>query len=50
MAREETEGVNEAAAGFEVGTTCLLVARLGVLQGSGGLVQITSAGFDIKRQ
>ena len=50
MAREEAEGVEATAAGFEVRATCLLVASLGVLQVSGDALEAAGAGFDIKRQ
>ena len=34
-AREEAQGVEATAAGFEVRATCLLVATLGALQDGG---------------
>ncbi len=49
-AREEAQGVQAAAASFEMGATCLLVARLGTLQDAGDALQVGGTGFDVKRQ
>jgi len=49
-AREESQGVQATAAGFEVGATRLLVASLGAHQDSGDTLQVAAAVFDIKRQ
>jgi hypothetical protein len=49
-AREEAQGAQAAAAGFEVRTTCGLVAMLGVLQVPGDVAQMNRAVFNIKRQ
>ena len=50
MARVEAQVVEATAAGFEVGTTCLVVAPLGALQDGGDALQVGGAGFDIKRK
>ena len=50
MAREEGQGVKATAAGFAMGATCLLVARVGALQDDGDAFQVGGAGLDIKRQ
>ena len=49
-AREEAESVQATAAGFEMGATRLLVARLGALQDGGDAPQAGGAVFDIKRE
>ena len=48
VACEEAQGVKATAAGFEVGTTCLLVASLGALQDGRDALQEGGAVFDIK--
>ncbi len=50
MAREEAEGVQATATGFEVGAACLLVACLGAQQVGGDALQVGFAGFGIKRK
>ena len=50
VAREEAQGVEATAAGFEMGATCLLVACLGALQDGGDALQEGGTGFDIKRE
>jgi hypothetical protein len=42
--------VQALAAGFEMGATCLLVARLGALQDGGDALQVGGAVFDVKRE
>src|SRR5260370_40399886 len=49
-AREEAQGVEATAAGFEMGATCLLVATLGAGQDGGDALEVGSAVFDIKRE
>ena len=49
-AREESEVVELAATGLEMGATRFLVARLGTLKESGDSLQIAFAVFGIKRQ
>jgi len=48
-AREEAQGAQATAAGFEMRATCLLVARLGVLQDGGDALQVGGAVFEIKQ-
>ena len=49
-AREEAQGVQATAAGFAMGATCLLVARLGALQDGADSFEVGGAVGDIKRQ
>ena len=50
VAREEAQGVQATAAGFEMGATCLVVASLGALQDSGDAFEIDHAVFGVKRE
>ena len=49
-AREEAQGVEATAAGFEMGATCLLVTSLGALQDGGDALQESGAVFGVKRE
>jgi hypothetical protein len=49
-AGEEAEGVEATTAGFDMGASCLAIARLGALQEGGNAFQVGGAGFGIKRQ
>ena len=50
MAREESQGVETFAAGFEMGATCLLVACLGALEDGRDALQVGGARFLSKRE
>ena len=50
VAREEAQGVQATAAGFDMGAACLLVACLGALQDGGDAFQVGGAVFDVKRE
>ena len=47
---EEAQGMQATAAGFDVGATCLLVARLGALEDGRDALEVGGASFLIKRQ